>query len=65
MVVEKITMEIKHQNGSNSLSIHQEEYIELLHDVHVNRFTSNTYSDLIDFIYEHYKQMRKRAKPIE
>ena len=53
MVVEKITMEIKHQNGSNSLSIHQEEYIELLHDVHVNRFTSNTYSDLIDFIDEH------------
>ena len=58
-------IELKNPNGSNSLSIHQEEYIELLHDMNVKTFTSNNYSDIIDFIDSHYKQMRNRAKPTE
>ena len=60
-----IIIELKNPNGSNSLSIHQEEYIELLHDMNVKTFTSNNYSDIIDFIDSHFKQMRNRAKPIE
>ena len=66
MAVEiKKTIKFKHHNGSNRLPIHQDKYMELLHDANVKRFASNTYSDLIDFIDEHYKQMSKRAKPIE
>ena len=42
-----ITIELKHPSGSNSLSLHQEEYIELLHNVNVTTFTRNVYSDII------------------
>ena len=45
--------------------MHQEEHIELLHDVHVKTFTTNTYSDIIGLTDKHYTQMSKRAKPIE
>ena len=60
-----ITIELKFSNVSNSFYIHQEEYIELLHDVNLKTLTFLSYSDLIDFIDEHYKRMRKRPKPIE
>ena len=39
--------------------------IELLQDVNVKNNTSTTYSSLIDFTDEHYKQISKKAKPIE
>ena len=37
----------------------------MLHNFNVNIATSNTYADIIDFLDEHYKQMRHRAKQIE
>ena len=49
-----ITIELKNHNGSNSLSIHQEEYIELLHDMNVKTYTNTNYADIIDFIDSHY-----------
>ena len=42
-----ITIDFKHPSGSNSLFIHQEEYIELLHNVNVTTFTRNVYADII------------------
>ena len=43
------TIELKNPNGSNNLSIHQEEYIELLHDMNVKTLTNSNYSEIIDF----------------
>ena len=62
--IDIIAIELQTPNGSNPLSIHQEEYIELLHDLNVLNSTSNNYADIIDFIASHYKQMRNRAKPL-
>ena len=58
-----VAIELKNPNGSNQLSIQQEEYIELLQDINVATLVSNNYTDILDWVDDHYKQIRRIAKP--
>ena len=58
-------MVLNNPNGSNSLSIHQAEYIELLNDMNVQLFTNNNYSNKIDYRDEHCEHMGNIAAPKE
>ena len=57
-----VAIELKNPNGSNQLSIQQEDYIELLQDINVATFVSNRYTDIIDWIDNHYRQIRRIAR---
>ena len=57
-----VAIELKNPNGTNQLSIQQEEYIELLQDINVSTLVSNNYMDIIDWVDNHYKQIRRLAK---
>ena len=58
-----VAIGLKNPNGSNQLSIQQEEYIELLQNINVATLVSNNYTEIIDWVDEHYKQIRRLAKP--
>ena len=57
-----VATKLKNPNGSNQLSIQQEEYIELLQDINVATFVSNRYTDIIDWIDNHFRQIRRIAR---
>ena len=57
-----VATKLKNPNGSNQLSIQQEEYIELLQDINVATFVSNRYTDIIGWIDNHFRQIRRIAR---
>ena len=58
-----MAIKLKNPNGSNHLSIQQEEYIELLQDINVATLVSNRFIDIIDWIDNYYRHIRRLAKP--
>ena len=57
-----VVIELKNPNGSNQLRIQQEEYIELLQDTNVATLVSNRYTDILDWVDNHYRQIRSIGK---
>ena len=55
-----VAIELKNPNGSNELSIKQDEFIKRLNVCNISTFVSNEYDDVIIWLNDHYREVEKK-----